>query len=244
MRAIAALALVGLLGCQTDSPADRARSVSNPPEGDSATETETGNTSLDLPEGVELTDGYQFRLDTVTEVVTMPFTDYPGAEIRGVLTDSDGRREIQFVHPNGTVEVLAASGFHMPPTGTRATDGSGAFAICHNTLTGGTSDLTEGVMPDPRQGMELNCRINGGDGFGEPFEMSEEGFANWVVSLAMGSAADLTVTYYRDNGLLIPDENPDFGTYQRDVSSGVVGDAVLIAAGFDNYDETEPLPDD
>jgi len=151
-----------------------------------------------LPEGIRLEKRALFYLDTTTPSFETTLRGDKRYSLIGNKEDRFGRRSIHLQTPFGKEEI-APSDWHMPPTG--AMNPNGHILVCYNRLIGKTSRITEGMMPDPTQGVLGFCRLRTKQGWQRPFKIgSLDRVANWVTSVTAMDGGVFRVQYQADDG--------------------------------------------
>ncbi len=213
---LAAAALL-LAGCPDDAPAPW---VGDEPPGDD------GPPAAPLPEGLEVPDGHLFSVDSRTSAYAFPVDGAPGVELVGQLAGPGGQRRILYGPVGAATEVLA-EGWLLPPVA--AADASGRTIACWNELTGGTTDLTEGSLPDPTQGLSLLCRLREGEVWGAATRLGSGFTASWLKTIEAQGAGSFRVAYYADGGLFVRPTSADDGDYAQLLGPAGPGEVELVA---------------
>lgn len=185
----------------------------------------------EIPEGVTLEGpGPVFKVDRATATFEIPVADSTSV-LQGVLADDKGRRELRWVDPaTGEHEVLAEAGWNLPPAAKPAHD---SVMACFNSLPGEPSALSDGDLPDPTQGVHLQCRRRTADGWSNPVRVGAHFKAAWLQEV-LATDAGWDVRFYADDGWFGAPARPGHGTYSQlyDAADGWA-DAVLVAPAGD-----------
>ena len=179
-----------------------------------------------LPSGVEIRGDHLFSLDRSTETLAVDLTGASGHRVEGVLADSWGRRQLRYVDPSGAVEPLAGRGWLLPPSG--AVGPSGEVLVCFGALPGRNTELTEGAMPDPTQGLSVLCRHRTTEGWGPLVQGAQEADAAWLRSVEALPDGSFLLRYYRDAGWLVQPTAADHGNCTQRFDAGRFDAAVLV----------------
>lgn len=188
-----------------------------------------------LDPSIELADPNAplYALDTDTPRMELPLADTPGT-LAGELADA-GRRRILYTPPGGADEEVFGAEFNLPAVGLSA---AGRLFVCANRLVGRPSELTEGAMPDPRDGLELWCRARTGGDWSQPARLSLAA-APWLVELQPASGA-VIVRYVHDaEGSLVGRPRAGDGLFAVRYDGERFGTPTLVT---DYEPLAEPLP--
>ena len=151
-----------------------------------------------VPTGADIGAAPLFRVNNTTPVFEAPVAGNAGLVLQGVLADADGRRELRFSDRQaGQTETLAAATWNLPATGAVAANGD--VLVCWNRLTGGSSPLTQGPMPDPTQGVSLVCRKRTAGVWEAEFRVAQPETAAWVRRV-VATPNGFRLIYYADDG--------------------------------------------
>ncbi len=170
----------------------------------------------ELPDALELPEGSLFSVDTSTERVAVPAAGAPGVSVVGVLADRQGRRSLQVEGGRWDGELVRVAGWVVLSA---AASSDGLLAVCWSELVGAPSTLTEGVLPDPTDGVDLLCRFRSEAGWTSAQDVAPGAPAAWVQGLT-ASEEGFELQYRRDSGLLLVDTAPEDGSYLRSIGPG------------------------
>ena len=180
-----------------------------------------------LPENLEIDEEGFFSLDTVTQEFPLTLAGSDTMSLVGRLASPEGKREIVLVLRGGEEEVVFSADWLLPAAG--AVSGSGDLLVCVNRLTGKPTALTEGKMPDPRQGVELACRMRTADGWQREVLLPRGDGAHWLIKLTARRDHSFWVAFSRDkSGLMVSDPEPGDGIYRVAFKDGAFGASKLV----------------
>jgi hypothetical protein len=140
------------------------------------------------------------EMDTVNEVFDLPVRGAAEDAVRGALADAAGRRALTWVRADGTEELLAKSGWHLPPAA--AVSRSGARAVCYNRLA-------EGKRPNPAGGVALLCRIDEGAGWAPEIRVAPDVESAWLQDLVAAGDGFRVRFHAAPRGRLMPAPGED-----------------------------------
>ena len=149
-----------------------------------------------------------------------------GAVAVQVVAKLRGRREILYGAVGEATEVIVPADWIMPPIAAVAPQGQ--TAVCWSAMTGSPSELTEGALPDPTQGVALWCRVRGASAWGPPARLGSESVAAWVTGVEPQADGSFQVRYYADGGLFVRPTSESDGTYTQALIDGVPGPIDVI----------------
>jgi hypothetical protein len=180
----------------------------------------------EMPEGLDVPAGHLFSVDATRSVFALPIAGDPSHELIGRLADSDGRREILYGPTGESDQVVVPAAWVLPAVASLGP--TGVTALCWSALTGNTSELTEGAMPDPTQGVSLFCRVLRSDGWSEPVRMGSHGVAAWIMALEPQPNGDFEVQYWSDEGWLVRPTTLQDGLYSQMLLDGEPGKSEVV----------------
>ena len=231
--------LVGALGCTAENPNIDTESVNEAapsalPEslvpGEKMIPWEAQAETAPLPEGFAIERRSLFQLDTTTPEERFDVRGNSRWKLAGTLADRMGRRSLSLITPAGT-EAITEGGWYLPPAG--AMNPSGDLMVCYNLLTGKTSQITEGMMPDPRKGVKAFCRLRTTTGWQREFEVGDRTrIGNWIRSITALNDGSFRVEYLADDGLLFDPAAKHLIKTQTLVDGKITGER-LVRPGLD-----------
>ena len=174
------------------------------------------------PEGFNYKGHWLFHVDTETQVFTWKVNGHSGYNLEGTLEDEIGRRALHLFDGH-TRELVAPADWYTPAVGSMNTRQE--ILICYNRLVGKTSQLTQGMLPDPTQGVHALCRFRTAKGWQPEFRAgSLDRIASWIKDVTALPNGDFRLTYIADDGWLMDPTDKHFVMEQR------IQDGVLIAS--------------
>lgn len=169
-------------------------------------------------DGLDPTFQQHWKMNLTSEDFAVPIENATAFEVANPLSDADGRRDVLFRLVGGgseqTLNTVSGS-WNFWAGGIQAPNG--LTLVCWNRLIGNTSVSTAGVMPDPREGVQLICSVDDGTGFGGEIVVEQGLPAAWIMGFGVNAQNEPTVEYYQDS----------FGTF---INSGKPGDGIYEAA--------------
>jgi len=172
-----------------------------------------------LPENLQLREENLFALDTTTEEFELTLHGTRRFRLIGRLADEDGRRLILLRNSRGGEETVFAADWLLPAVG--ATNAAGDMLVCVNRLEGESSDLTEGKMPDPTEGVQLACRAKTSGSWGEEVVLGKGGAGQWIHDVTATADGSFRVSYNDDKtGLLVDDPEEGEGIFRVPFKDG------------------------
>lgn len=219
-------------GYQPESPASPAVSDS-PSAAASASAAAAAPTPVGEPRAVTetlaITGEHLFSVDTSTPEFPLVLHGTEGHRLVGRLADEDGRRSIVLVNSRtGAEEVVFEADWLLPAVG--AVNGKGTMVVCVNRLAGSPSELTGGQMPDPSQGVDLQCKtyLRKASRWSKERILFRARKALWLYDVTANRRGGFTVAYAADSsGLLVDDPAAGDGMYRVEFKHGRFGAAVL-----------------
>jgi len=186
------------------------------------------------PEGFEMRERALFHLDTNTEEMSFKVMGNASFSMIGKLADRLGRRILKLRTPEG-VEEIAPAGWYTPPAA--AMNARGELMVCYNVLVGKTSRLTEGMMPDPTQGVHAYCRLRKNDGWERAQRVgSMDRIASWVRTVTALRDGSFRMEYQADDGWLY-DPAPQHPVLAQTLLDGTVIRSKFIRPTLDPRDQ-------
>lgn len=182
------------------------------------------------PEGFEMKNRALFHLDAKTEEMAFKVQGNASFSIVGKLADRQGRRTLKLRTPDG-IEDVAPAGWITPPAS--AMNVRGEMMVCYNVLVGKTSRLTEGMMPDPTQGVHAYCRLRKKDGWERAQRVgSMDRIASWVRTVTALPDSSFRLEYQADDGWLY-DPDPRHPVLAQTLLDGTVVKSRFIRPTLD-----------
>ena len=212
---------------QVGEPEPAAKAVRVPPAVNSATEKTVVPAPSAAPEGVaklpanlQLREENLFALDTLQEEFQLTLHGTRSFRLVGRLADEEGRRTIVLEdHRGGGEEVVFTADWLLPAVG--ATNAAGNMLVCVNRLVGESSDLTEGAMPDPTEGVDLVCRARNAGKWENEVVLGKGGAGQWIHDVTATADGGFRVSYNDDKtGLLVDDPSEGDGMYRVPFNDG------------------------
>lgn len=219
---MATLCLLTLAACDAAIPGDDTGPSETPAP---VTETAVVAQPLEPPAGLEL-EGPFVRMDLGTREHLVPIRG-SRARIAGVLSDSAGRRSLQWLDERGEPTSLAPTGWNLPPAA--ATGANGDSLACWSRLTGDDST----GMPHPAQGMELVCRLRSRGTLGPELRLAAGARAAWLQTVVALRDGGFRVVYHTDDGWLVGPAGEGHGQWSQRVGTDGPEPPTLLRAVTD-----------
>jgi len=171
------------------------------------------------PDGFSYTGQSLFGLDRKTAVITTGVQGHAGYSVQGRLANDQGQRTLVLVHGQREF-VIADPGWLSPPVA--AMNAQGEILICYNRFIGETSQLTEGMLPDPTQGVDALCRSWKKGRMDPEVQVGSAGRkASWVISMNAQPNGQFRLQYLADDGWLM-DPSPKHHFLAQNIEDGLV----------------------
>jgi len=176
------------------------------------------------PEGFSYTGDTLFGLDQVTPVLSVSVLGHGGLKIEGRLANAMGQRSLYLV--SDTEEVLITEADWLSPP-IAAVNEEGELLVCYNRFIGETSQLTQGMLPDPTQGVHAICRNRKEGSFEREVRVgNQDRVASWLKTLNAQPNGQFRLHYLADDGWLM-DASP-----KHHFMAQVIDDGMVVADEF------------
>ena len=171
------------------------------------------------PQGFKPLGKSLFGVDTTTQVIKTPVQGHAGVVVEGRLATATGQRTLVLVSEQGETEI-AGPDWLSPPVA--AMNSQGEILVCYNRFTGETTQLTQGMLPDPTQGLQALCRSWNGHRFEREVQVgSMQRVASWIINLNAQPNGQFRLQYLADDGWLM-DPSPKHHFLAQVIEDGLV----------------------
>lgn len=156
-----------------------------------------GQVTVSTTKGMKVSTvgGHLFSLDTQTPEFKLPVRGSSRLELAGVLSSAEGQRRLVLREGGEETEVLPGDWF-LPGIG--AVGEGGTVAVCANRLSGMSTVLTAGLMPDPGAGVELVCRLRQNGTWLAPVKLKGPTGAQWLGDVVARPGGQFWIVYMND----------------------------------------------
>lgn len=221
----ATLVVLMWFGCAENSEPEAGHSTLPPTVAPEAAPVKPG---LELPQGMAYEPGTDYHMEVEQAETALPVAGSAQHQLLGRLASPDGKRVLVMRFPDGGEEEVAPAGWYA--LGAAAVRYGGEIAACFNELVGAPSSLTRGEVPDPRNGVDLVCRVRGADGWGVAMRPKRTEGALWLANL-VGHAGGFNVVMFKDlRGTLIGDVLPGEGKFGVLLTADGMGEPEFLEA--------------